>query len=304
MEIKRTAVFGMGALGLLFGSQIAEADGGNAVTFLMNQERAKRHQQDRYSVNGIEKHFQIEAAEDAVPYDLVIVAVKYKDLEDVVEEMKPAVGPDTVIISVMNGISSEDILAQTYLRRNVIDCVAIGMDAMREETALRYTKPGRLQICVTEEKQKPAFQALVSFLERTKIPHEICPDIRRSMWNKFMLNVGINQACTVYETDYAHATALGPILDEMIDAMTEVIRIAEAEGVHLTQEDLNRCVELEKTLKPDGYPSMRQDAVAKRPTEVDLFAGTVIQLGEKHGIPTPVNRRYLDAVRRMEESWG
>ena len=304
MEIKRTAVFGMGALGLLFGSQIAEADGGNAVTFLMNQERAKRHQQDRYSVNGIEKHFQIEAAEDAVPYDLVIVAVKYKDLEDVVEEMKPAVGPDTVIISVMNGISSEDILAQTYLRRNVIDCVAIGMDAMREGTALRYTKPGRLQIGVTEEEQKPAFQALASFLERTKIPHEICPDIRRSMWNKFMLNVGINPACTVYETDYAHATALGPILDEMIDAMTEVIRIAEAEGVHLTQEDLNRCVELEKTLKPDGYPSMRQDAVAKRPTEVDLFAGTVIQLGEKHGIPTPVNRRYLDAVRRMEESWG
>ena len=304
MEIKRTAVFGMGALGLLFGSQIAEADGGNAVTFLMNQERAKRHQQDRYSVNGIEKHFQIEAAEDAVPYDLVIVAVKYKDLEDVVEEMKPAVGPDTVIISVMNGISSEDILAQTYLRRNIIDCVAIGMDAMREGTALRYTKPGRLQIGVTEEKQKPAFQALVSFLERTGIPYEVCPDIRRSMWNKFMLNVGINQACTVYETDYAHATAPGPILDEMIGAMTEVIRIAEAEGVHLTQEDLNRCVELEKTLKPDGYPSMRQDAVAKRPTEVDMFAGTVIQLGEKHGIPTPVNRRYLDAVRRMEESWG
>ena len=95
MEIKRTAVFGMGALGLLFGSQIARAEGEDAVTFLMNQERAKRHQQDRYSVNGIEKHFQIEAAEDAVPYDLVIVAVKYKDLEDVVEEMKPAVGPDT-----------------------------------------------------------------------------------------------------------------------------------------------------------------------------------------------------------------
>ncbi|HAC61049.1 MAG TPA: ketopantoate reductase family protein, partial [Lachnospiraceae bacterium] len=170
--------------------------------------------------------------------------------------------------------------------------------------ALRYTKPGRLQIGVTEGDQKPAFQALVSFLERTGIPYEICPDIRRSMWNKFMLNVGINQACTVYETDYAHATAPGPILDEMIGAMTEVIRIAEAEGIHLTQEDLNRCVELEKTLKPDGYPSMRQDAVAKRPTEVDMFAGTVIQLGEKHGIPTPVNRKYMEAVRRMEERWG
>ncbi len=82
-----------------------------------------------------------------MPYDLVIVAVKYKDLEDVVEEMKPAVGPDTVIISVMNGISSEDILAQTYLRRNVIDCVAIST-ASRSE----WMRCGRRRRCGTQSR--------------------------------------------------------------------------------------------------------------------------------------------------------
>ena len=60
MEIKRTAVFGMGALGLLFGSQIAETEGEDAVTFLMNRERAERHRHDRYSVNGIESTFRSE----------------------------------------------------------------------------------------------------------------------------------------------------------------------------------------------------------------------------------------------------
>lgn len=304
MEIRKTAVFGMGALGLLFGSQIADKAGSDAVTFLMDPERLKRHSGDVYTINDAQRHFRMEDASLAKPYDLVLVAVKYGTLKGVIEEMKPAVGPDTVIVSVMNGITSEDILAETFPRRNIIDCVAIGMDAMRDGTSLHYTKPGKLQIGVTVPSQQGAYDRLVRFLDRVRIPYEPCENIRWNMWNKFMLNVGINQACTVYETDYFHATEKGPILDEMVEAMEEVIRVAEAEGVKLTREDLERCVALERTLKPDGYPSMRQDAVAKRPTEVDMFAGTVMELGQKHGIPTPVNRKYYDAVKKMEQSWS
>jgi 2-dehydropantoate 2-reductase len=81
----------------------------------------------------------------------------------------------------------------------------------------------------------------------------------------------------------------------MKEAMREVIRVAAAEGVTLSEKDIDEAIALEKTLKPEGYPSMRQDAIAGRTTEVDLFAGTVIALGKKHGIPTPVNEKY----RRM-----
>ena len=116
------------------------------------------------------------------------------------------------------------------------------------------------------------------------------------MWRKFLLNVGINQACTVYETDYGHVTSPGPICEEMKEAMREVIRIASAEGITLTEDDIDNAIALEKTLKPDGYPSMRQDALAGRQTEVDLFAGTVIAMGKKYGIPTPVNEKYRDML--------
>lgn len=68
------------------------------------------------------------------------------------------------------------------------------------------------------------------------------------------------------------------------------------EGITLTEDDINAAIELEKTLKPDGYPSMRQDAIAGRKTEVDLFAGTVIEMGRKYGIPTPVNQKYKNAL--------
>lgn len=304
MEIKKTAIFGMGALGLLFGSQITSQAGDGAVTYLMDRDRLERHRDSRYLINGEEKHFHMEDAESAHPYDLVIVAVKYGALHDLIQEMRHAIGPDTIIISVMNGITSEDILAETYNRKNIIDCVAIGMDAMRTGCELNYTKPGRLQIGMTNENQQEPFTALVELFDRTGIPYEVCPDIRRNMWKKFMLNVGINQACTVYETDYYHATIEGPILEEMKQAMGEVITIAEAEGVNLTKADLEECVELERTLKPDGYPSMRQDAVAKRPTEVDMFAGTVIMLGSRHHIPTPVNQKYYDAIKKLERTYS
>lgn len=301
MEIRRTAVFGMGALGMLFGSQIADHIGEDNVTFLMDHDRAVRHSEDHYVINGEERHLHIGDAALARPYDLVIVAVKYGALHDLIGEIRPAVDKNTVIISVLNGIISEDILAETYDRRRIIDCVAIGMDAMRDGTVLSFTKPGKLQVGMVNESQKEAYSALTEFLDRAKVPYEESSDIRRSMWKKFMLNVGINQACTVYETDYFHATTDGPILDEMKQAMEEVIAIADAEGVKLTDDDLQECIALERTLKPDGYPSMRQDAVAKRRTEVDLFAGTVIKLGRKHGIATPVNQRYYDAVKRMEQ---
>ena len=105
-------------------------------------------------------------------------------------------------------------------------------------------------------------------------------------------------ACTAYETDYGHVTSPGPLCEEMKEAMREVIRLAAVENITLTEDDVEAAIELERTLKPDGYPSMRQDALAGRPTEVDLFAGTVLRLGGKSGIETPVNAKYREMIKR------
>ena len=196
----------------------------------------------------------------------------------------------------MNGISSEDMLAEKYDRQQILDCIPIGMDAMRDGTDLHYTKMGKIQIGSRNGGQDQEVEAVAEVLRKTGIPYEVREDIRNAMWHKYLLNVGVNQSCTAYETDYGHVTSPGPIRDEMKEAMREVIRVAAAEGVTLSEKDIDEAIELEKTLKPEGYPSMRQDAVAGRPTEVDLFAGTVIALGRKHGIPTPVNEKYRKMI--------
>ena len=295
-KIETITIYGLGALGMLFGSRLQKAYGEDRVKFVMDSERYARHKNDRYTINDEPFAFSMQdIAEVKAPADLVIVAVKGPALPAVVPMIQPSVGKDTVIISLMNGISSEDMLAERYDRRQILDCISIGMDAMRDGTDLHYTKMGKIQIGSRNGDQKEQVEAVATALREADVPYEVMEDIRTAMWHKCLINVGVNQSCTAYETDYGHITSPGPIRDEMKEAMREVIRVAAAEGVTLSEKDIDEAIALEKTLKPEGYPSMRQDAIAGRTTEVDLFAGTVIALGKKHGIPTPVNEKY----RRM-----
>lgn len=301
-RIDQVAVVGMGALGLLFGERIAEHADPETLCFLMDSARFARHGNEPYFINGAERRFRIRPEGEIVPADLVIVAVKYGGLRGAAALMRPAVARHTTIISLLNGISSEEILAETFDREQIIDCVAIGMDAMREGHRLSFQNAGRLQIGIRSPEQAERLRALEDFFTRAAVPFETVPDITRAMWNKFMINVGINQTCMVYETTYSGATAPGSrAREEMIAAMREVMRLAAAEGIALTEDDLAADLRLLAGLDPDGYPSMRQDALAGRRSEVELFAGTVLKLAEKHGLPVPVNRRYYERVLKLEQ---
>ena len=303
-----TLIIGMGALGLLYGNMIAEnADRENTV-FLMDEERYERHSKDTYRINGEEKAFNLASTGNpgSVSFataDLIIIATKYNGLESAISMMKPYADDGTVIISLLNGIISEDIIAQTYNRDNIIDCVPIGMDAMRDGSSVNYTKEGRLQIGIRQHSQQNAFERLCSFFDTAHVPYEAVGDIRHAMWNKFMINVGINQTCMVYETTYEGALNDPEAFASLKGAMQEVIELASFEGVMLTNEDYENDLKILGGLKPDGYPSMRQDAVAKRYSEVELFAGTMLKLAAKHGIDTPVNKRFYEEIKKTESKY-
>ena len=143
----------------------------------------------------------------------------------------------------------------------------------------------------------------MSFLTKADIPFVVEADIMNRMWSKFMLNVGINQTCMAYETGYGGATRPGEAFETMKGAMREAREVARLEGIDIAEEEITSYIELMRSLTPDSMPSMRQDALAKRKTEVELFAGTVLRLAEKHGIDTPVNRRLYDRIKELEAAY-
>ncbi|MBM6948181.1 ketopantoate reductase family protein [Mordavella massiliensis] len=302
--IQKTAIIGMGALGLLYADIIASAKGPAGVSFVMDRERLEKYRGMVFDCNGQKKTFPMECCEDASPADLVIVAVKYNGLAAALDTMKNCVGKDTVILSVMNGISSEKIIGERYGHGRLIDTVAQGMDAMKFGSRLTYTKRGELRIGAEDESQEANLRLVAAYFDEIGMPYTVEKDILHRLWGKFMLNVGVNQTCMAYETNYGGALAEGSGANRtMLAAMREVIALANAEGIRLSEQDLDEYVDILKTLSPEGMPSMRQDAVSKRPTEVEMFAGTVIPMAGAHGIPVPANVFLYETIKKMEQAY-
>ena len=302
--IKTTAIVGMGALGLLYADVIVKARGNEGTAFVLDEERLNKYSGTVFTINGEEKRFPMISNKEVKPVDLVIVAVKYNGLKSAIETVAPCVGEKTIIMSVMNGIDSEDILAEAFGKEHMIYTVAQGMDAMKFDNALNYTKSGELRIGVVEEEQRENLQTVCEYFDDIHMAYTAEEDILKRLWGKFMLNVGVNQTCLAYSTNYAGTLAEGTEENKIfIAAMKEVIDLANAYGIGLSQEDLDYYVKIIGTLSPTGVPSMRQDGIAKRYSEVEMFAGTVRRLAKEKGILTPANDLLYAKIKEIEAAY-
>ena len=295
--MKDIAIIGMGALGLLYGDMLQTAFN---VSYIVDAQRRAAYARQPITVNGVEKTFPLLDAGGKGPVDLVIFAVKGTVLEEAIEDAAGYVGPDTILLSLLNGITSETILARRFGTGHIVYCTAQGMDAVRVNRALRYTRRGTLCVGNPGGETSPDLETLRAAFEAAGVPYAVESDILRRQWSKLMLNVGVNQVVMVREGNYGTIQRPGPARDQMIAAMREVIPLSQAEGVPVTERDLQDYLDLLDTLSPEGMPSMRQDGLAHRKSEVELFSGTVVRLAEKHGLNVPVNRALYDAIRAIE----
>ena len=303
MRIETVAIIGKGAVGLLHGSKIAQAIGRERLQYVMDDNRYLRHRDDQTLINGTEQDFITIPASKAKPVDLVILAVKATGLEEAIDCMGNLVGPETRIISLLNGVTSEEAIAARYDWKHLVLAITQGMDAVFIDNALTYTHPGEIRLGAAPQTEPGVVDDIAELLDRAGISRTIEQDIRHRMWTKLMMNVGINQTCMVYGGTYGSALSDSEQNRCLIAAMREAKAVANAEGIALTEDDLNEMVGIIAGLDPNGMPSMAQDRINHKPTEVALFAGTIIERAEHHGLLAPQNRWLLGRVREIESSW-
>lgn len=292
----KIGIVGLGALGILFGQKLSAALGKENVYVFADKERIDRYQKDGVYANGQRCEFTYVESKDAQEVDLLIFATKYYSLEEAAVSAKGACGNDTIVISLLNGVSSEALLEKLLHPAHLLYCVAQGMDAVREGNHLTYSKAGSLVIGEKNNEYSESVQRLKELFQRADIACEMPKDILHRQWSKWMLNVGANQTCAAYAVGYRDIQSGGAYHDAFLAAMQEARAVACAEGIEITEKELLDWVALLNTLSPDGEPSMRQDTRAGRKTEVDLFAGLVCELGKKHGIKTPQNEIYYQML--------
>ena len=299
--IETISVIGAGALGGAYASFFHDMDN-HCVSFIASGDRFERLRREGLIVNG--KHYNIPVLrpEDMLPpSDLIIVAVKHNHLNYAIREMKNRVGQETTIISIMNGIESEMKIGAAYGVGKVLYAVSVGIDGLREGNRVNFKKRGKIFF---GEARNPFISDRVrriqNLFDRAGIISETPPDMIRILWWKFMINVGINQASAVLRAPYSVFQTSQEARALMESAMQEVIMLADKEGVQLSKKDIKNWETVLFGLNPEGKTSMLQDVEAHRKTEVEMFAGKVIELGMRHNVPTPVNQKLFDMIKEIE----
>lgn len=305
MKIRTVSIIGLGALGILFGNHLSKRMPKADLRIIADKDRIKKYESNHIYCNGESCEFNYMTPEELCePTDLIIFTVKYDGLNDAIQAMKNQVGEQTIILSALNGITSEDVIGETYGMDKILHCVAQGMDAVKIGNKLTYEHMGML--CFGEGQPgviSSKVKKVTEFFENMEFPYEAVTDMNTRLWGKFMLNVGVNQTVAVYESNYGEVQKEGQARDTMISAMREVMALSEIKGINLNEDDLNYWLDILSTLSPAGKPSMRQDLEAKRYSEVELFSGTVIKMGEKYCIPTPVNQQLYDKIKFIESQY-
>ncbi len=305
MEIKTVSIVGLGALGVLFGHRLSENMPKENLRIIADSDRIAKYRKEDIFCNGEPCSFNYVTPEQlCTPCDLIIFTVKYNDLPAAIKAAENQVGTDTTILSLLNGISSEELLGKAFGSEKVLYSVAQGMDAVKVGNSLNYKSMG--MICFGTglgRENKSRADAVKRFFEKNRVPHELVSDMQTRLWGKFMLNVGVNQTVAVFEGDYGDIQKQGAARDTMIAAMREVIVLSKAENVNLSQADLDYWLGILDGLNPLGKPSMRQDLEARRFSEVELFSGTVLALGKKHSLNFPVNQMLYDKIKALESSF-
>jgi 2-dehydropantoate 2-reductase len=299
--IETISIIGAGALGGAYASFFHDMDN-HCVSFIASGDRLERLRREGLIVNGKLYNIPVIRPEDlSTPSDLIIVAVKHNQLNDAIREMKNRVGRETTIISITNGIESEMKIGAAYGVEKVLYAVSVGIDGVRDGNRVNFKKRGKI---IFGEARNPFISERVGRVQdlfnRAGMIFETPPDMIRILWWKFMINVGINQTSAVLRAPYSVFQTSQEARDLMESAMQEVIMLAEKEGVQLAKEDIKNWETVLFGLNPEGKTSMLQDVEAHRKTEVEMFAGKIIELGKRHHIPTPVNQKLFDMIKEIE----
>ena len=302
--IRSVVLCGAGAVGGSFAERLHALDP-TLLTVVAGGERRRRLESEGLTVDGRRVPIRcLSPGEPAPPADLLLVAVKQHHLAAAIEDCRKVVGPGTIVVSLLNGISSEAVLGRAFGPEKVLPAFVIGNDVLREGNRIHYANIGRLVFgAPSNDPADPRVVAVKALMDRAGIPALVPADILHEQWFKFMLNVGVNQVSAVLRVPF---DAFGqPEVRELIRrAAAEVVAVSGPEGVMLSPDDPERIFPITARLDPGGKSSMLQDVEAGRKTEVEIFAGVVTELGRHHGIPTPVNDVLGLEIAALERQAG
>lgn len=300
MEIKKVALLGAGAVGSYV---IWGLSGKEGIQFgvVAAGERNARLKEKGCSINGEIYRPMVWTPEEAGDADLLIVALKYGNLRGALEDIKTIVGKHTIVMSLMNGVDSEEIIAEKIDKSHILYSL-IKVASQHKNGSVCFDPATTVGIYFGEAEppyDSERVQAVDALFQGTGLRWAVKEHIQAEMWAKFRLNVcnnlpqailGAGVGC--YE-DSEHMAAIQEGLRK------ELMAVAEAKGIDLSAVDAQSGKG--SAAKMSAKYSTLQDLDAGRHTEIDMFSGALMRMGKELGIPTPYNAYTYHMIKALEE---
>lgn len=296
--MKSVIICGLGAVGTTFGCKLKGANDVNGIKnidlrILADETRVCKLKLNKPMFNGIEQDFEYILPSHSFKTDLIIICTKAQGLNSALSMIKNFISSETRIISLINGISSEEIISKTYPEAKVLKSFFVGHSAVR--IGNRTTQDGVGEI-VTEKDE-----VVEEIFKLAGINYSTPQNIDYAMWLKFTLNIFSNQTSAILNLNFGEMKHNKNFINFAKKVIAEVKNIAEKKGVTGLENLEQDAFKFLDRMCDEGQTSMLQDILAKRPTEVDIFAGEIIRLGKEYKVSTPYNQVLYDLIKIEEE---
>ena len=301
----RIGVIGCGAIGSLFAAHLATLDDVEVWAFDVSREHVDAINREGLRLTGIgEVHSWPKATTDPgdLPaLDFGIVATKGMFTRQAIEAAAAAFS-DGSVCSVQNGVGNEEIIAEHVPR--VIRGTTFPAGRMLEPGLVQWDTGGKTWIGPFEPKAAgmDEIRALADALTRSGMETVPMQDARGAQWTKLIFNAASNALCSLTGLPHGRAASHDDVRWVMDHLIEEGKQVAVALGIEM-ETDPAELLQSSIEVALDHKPSMLQDVLAQRATEVDMINGGIVRFAEEVGISTPFNRTALALIRGLEASW-
>jgi 2-dehydropantoate 2-reductase len=298
----RIAVMGTGGTGGYFGGLLARA--GEEVAFIARGAHLEAIRKNGLAVKSVlAGDFTISATAtdnpaDIGPVDFVLFCVKAYDNAAAAEQIRPLIGPETVVLSVQNGIDNEQQIGDVIGPDHVLGCVSYVSSTIQSPGVIAQTGgPGTLVLGEMQGGTSSRTEALQSTLQNSGITAELHQDIQVALWQKFIGICGVNGITALTRLPMGEIVACRETHNLMRGTMQEVEAVARAGGVNLPKGCVDQSMDFFSSMDRSVRGSMYYDLAGGRRLELEVLNGAVVRLGSEHGIPTPINFAIYAALK-------
>ncbi len=301
--MKQIMMVGAGSVGGFFGAHLAKQDPN--VSLLLRPGTLAAVQRRGLTIKSAKGNFTVHppAASDprqlARP-DLIILGVKAYDLDEVMAQLEPVLTDRTVLLTLQNGIDTEDRIIARLHRDCVVGGVAFIYSKIVEPGVIEHYKRGGVAIGELMGHKSERLLQIAEIFKQAGIPCQISEDIRKSKWEKMCWNCVFNPVTVLIDDKVAKALDHPEMAGVIRQIVGEVAALSAALKVPLAPDMAEKVVKWTQELR-DIHTSMYDDWKAKRPTEIDYLNGYIVRLGRELGIPTPVNEALTAMVKAVTE---